>query len=91
MQTTKKLKIFGRVQGVYFRESMCRQAQHLGVTGWVRNNRDGTVEAVVQGTSTAVAAIIRWAEIGPELARVDQVEISEASGEYIDFARRDTM
>lgn len=91
MITTKKLKIFGRVQGVYFRESMYREAQYLGVTGWVRNNRDGTVEAVVQGTETAVAAIIRWAEIGPELARVDQVEISEASGEYTDFARQDTV
>lgn len=91
MKTTKNLKIFGRVQGVYFRESMCREALQLGVTGWVRNNRDGTVEAVTQGTATAVAAIIRWAEIGPELARVDQVEISEASGEYTDFARQDTV
>lgn len=91
MTATKKLKIFGRVQGVYFRESMCREAQHLGITGWVRNNRDGTVEAVVQGTATAVAAIIRWAEIGPELAQVDQVEISEVSGEYTDFARQNTV
>ena len=91
METTKKLKIYGRVQGVYFRESMCREAQHLGIAGWVRNNRDGTVEAVVQGTATAVAAIIKWAWGGPELAQVEQVEISEASGEYADFTRRETV
>ncbi|MCE5180327.1 MAG: acylphosphatase [Betaproteobacteria bacterium] len=91
MKTTKQLKIFGRVQGVYFRESMCREAQHLGVTGWVRNNRDGTVEAVVQGTATEVAAIIKWAWGGPELAQVENIEISEASSEYADFARQDTV
>lgn len=90
MKITKNLKIFGQVQGVYFRESMCRQALQLGIVGWVRNNRDGTVEAVVQGTAAAVAAIIEWAGIGPELARVDRVEISESSGDYAGFERADT-
>ncbi|MDD5242065.1 MAG: acylphosphatase [Sulfuricella sp.] len=91
MKTTQSLKIFGRVQGVYFRESMSQQARQFGVTGWVRNNRDGTVEAVVQGTATAVAAIIEWAGIGPELARVDRVEISESSGDYAGFERAGTV
>lgn len=90
MKETRHLKIFGRVQGVFFRESMCRQAQALGVTGWVRNCRDGTVEALVQGSEDAVAAMIEWAKGGPEMARVERVEISAASGEYTDFERRDT-
>lgn len=90
MKETRHLKIFGRVQGVFFRESMCRQAQVLGVTGWVRNCRDGTVEALVQGSEDAVAAMIEWAKVGPEMARVERVEISAASGEYTDFERRDT-
>lgn len=87
---TRHLEIFGRVQGVFFRESMCRQAQRLGVTGWVRNRRDGAVEAMIQGTPAAVAAMIEWAKTGPELARVERVEVSAGDGEYADFTRRDT-
>lgn len=90
MNITQHLKIFGRVQGVFFRESMCREAQQLAITGWVRNCRDGTVEAVVQGTPAAVAAMVDWAKSGPDLARVEHVEISAGSGEYADFIRLDT-
>lgn len=90
MNITRHLKIFGRVQGVFFRESMSREALRLGITGWVRNCRDGTVEAVVQGDPAAVAAILEWARSGPELARVEHVETSEAHGEYADFARLET-
>ena len=90
MNISQHLKVFGHVQGVFFRESMCRKAQQLGITGWVRNRRDGTVEAIIQGTPEAVSAMIEWARTGPELARVEGLEISAGSGEYADFERLDT-
>jgi len=58
----KHLKISGRVQGVGFRYSMSEEAERLGVTGWVRNRRDGTVEAVIDGTPDAVEAVLAWKE-----------------------------
>ena len=90
MNFTQHLKIIGRVQGVFFRESMWRRAQQLGITGWVRNRRDGSVEAMVQGTPEAVAAMVAWARTGPEQARVETVEISAGSGEYAGFERLET-
>jgi acylphosphatase len=72
---TQRLLIQGRVQGVWFRESMRREAERLGVTGWVRNTPDGEVEAVVQGPAEAVDALIEWARSGPPMARVDGIEI----------------
>ena len=62
---TCRLVVTGRVQGVGFRMFMTREAQAAGVTGWVRNRRDGTVEAVVQGTTGAVERIIAWTRRGP--------------------------
>ena len=85
---THHLRIHGRVQGVWFRESMRVEAERLHVTGWVRNTPDGKVEAVVQGATEAVTAMIAWAHKGPPLARVDRVEISEAGGEYSGFEKR---
>ena len=82
---TLRLVIHGRVQGVFFRDSMFREAQQLAVSGWVRNRSDGTVEAVVQGTSAAVDAIVRWAKRGPERARVEHVEIEPVAGAYAGF------
>lgn len=72
-----ELSIRGHVQGVGFRWAMRAEAERLGVTGWVRNRRDGTVEARVTGTSTAVDAIVSWASQGPPLARVERVEARE--------------
>jgi acylphosphatase len=71
---TRRLVIRGRVQGVFYRESMRQEAARLGVTGWVRNQRDGTVEAVVQGTPAAVEAILAWARRGPPDADVSAVD-----------------
>ncbi len=85
---THRLRIHGRVQGVWFRESMRLEAERLNVAGWVRNTPDGKVEAVVQGPAEAVAALIEWAHRGPPLARVDRVEIGEADGDYRGFEKR---
>ena len=75
----RRLVAHGRVQGVWFRESMRREAEALGVTGWVRNRMDGTVEAIVQGEARAVAAIVEWARRGPERAQVRQLDVEEAT------------
>jgi len=87
---TKHLIISGRVQGVGFRFYMERKARELGVTGWVRNRRDGGVEAVVQGSVEAVDAMIAWARRGPSSAVVADVRISDGSGEYAAFEMRPT-
>jgi acylphosphatase len=86
----KRLKISGRAQGVGFRYEMAKQADRLGVTGWVRNCRDGSVEAVVDGPPDKVEAIIAWARRGPPSARVTGIDVSEAQGSYGTFEQRPT-
>jgi acylphosphatase len=86
----KHLKISGRVQGVGFRYCMAEEAVRLGVTGWVRNRRDGTVEAVVDGAPDVVAAILEWARRGPPAAHVTEVQVSEVPGSFERFAARPT-
>jgi acylphosphatase len=71
----RRLRIHGQVQGVGYRESMRREAEKLQVSGWVRNRRDGSVEALVCGTEGAIAAITAWARTGPRLSRVERVLI----------------
>ena len=87
MPITRHLHISGRVQGVWYREAMRLEAERLGVTGWVRNCRDGSVEAVVQGEESALAAIVEWARGGPPAARVDDVVVSPAEGTFTGFER----
>ncbi len=84
---TLHLNIRGVVQGVGFRVYMQREAQKLGVNGWVRNLADGSVEAVVQGESAAVDALVKWAHHGPRNARVSDVQAGPGSGNYSDFER----
>jgi acylphosphatase len=86
----KHLLIAGRVQGVGFRYSMAEEAERLGVTGWVRNRRDGTVEAVLEGEPHALEAILAWARRGPPGARVTDVQISEIAGGFDRFEMRAT-
>ena len=81
----KHLIISGRVQGVGYRASMIDEARRLGVTGWVRNRRDGTVEAIVDGDPDAVAALVAWARRGPPGARVTDVAVGETGGTFGDF------
>ena len=85
---TLHLQILGRVQGVWFRESMRREAERLGVVGWVRNRPDGSVEAVAQGAPEAVDALVEWARIGPPQARVERIIETETEGHYRVFEKR---
>lgn len=66
----------GHVQGVYFRDTLRRRALAAGVAGWVRNNRDGTVEAVFEGEPEAVARLVDFCRAGPRGARVARVEVA---------------
>lgn len=66
-------------------------AQNYGVSGWVRNRRDGRVEAMAQGDEKAVEAFIQWAHKGPDLSHVDQVEVLEGSGDFSSFEIEDTI
>ena len=92
MKITRRLRISGRVQGVYFRESMRQRAEQLNVTGWVRNCPDGTVEAIAQGDAFKVGRLIEWAERGPAAAQVDnvEVEIVEEIVHYTIFDKKPT-
>jgi acylphosphatase len=90
---SKHLVVHGRVQGVGYRASMAEAADALGVSGWVRNRRDGTVEALVVGSAGAVDALLAWAHRGPPLARVDRVAVSAAvpePGAAVGFEQRET-
>jgi acylphosphatase len=87
---TRHLRIRGRVQGVGFRMYMLDEARRHGVAGWVRNRRDGSVEAVVQGEADAVEAVIAWARQGPPSARVTDVDVNDGDGDYTEFEQRAT-
>lgn len=86
----KHVHIAGRVQGVFFRASAAREAERLGLGGWVRNLPDGRVEAVVEGDEAAVAAWLAWAHRGPPHARVDRLDAvdEEPRGEAKEFRVR---
>ena len=87
MKLTRRMRITGRVQGVGYREAMCDTAVRLGVSGWVRNRADGSVEAVAHGSPQAVDGFIAWARRGPPSARVTEVEVSDDRGDYRGFAQ----
>jgi acylphosphatase len=78
-----RLRITGRVQGVGFRYAMQSEAARRGLSGWVRNRRDGSVEALVQGEAGAVEALVDWARRGPAGARVDALRSEAAEGEPV--------
>ncbi|OIQ97758.1 acylphosphatase [mine drainage metagenome] len=89
----RHLIVTGTVQGVGYRHGMSREAQRLGISGWVRNHKDGSVEALVEGSAEAVAAIIAWARRGPQNARAIHVaveydsELGKCLGESEGFVR----
>ncbi len=82
-----QLTIRGRVQGVYFRASTLYEAQRLGLTGWVRNCADGSVETVAEGSKNKVEVFIAWCRVGPSGARVKDVDVKwqAASQEFKAF------
>lgn len=88
MTEIRRLVITGRVQGVWYRAGMAQAAQALGVTGWVRNRSDGSVEAMVAGNDEQVAAIINWARRGPPAAAVEHVAVELGSGTFAGFEQR---
>lgn len=80
---TRRLQISGRVQGVGFRYAMQQEAARRGVRGWVRNRRDGSVEALLVGDDGAVEALSAWARQGPPGAKVSQVHVHPASEDLL--------
>ncbi len=88
---TVQVRIEGRVQGVGYRMWTQRSALGLGLEGWVRNRRDGSVEAVFQGSEAEVAAMIKRCEGGPPGASVTSVEVlAEGVGVFAGFEVRET-
>lgn len=71
----RRVIVTGRVQNVWFRDSCRTEALARGVSGWVRNRPEGSVEAVFEGSPAAVEAMITWCRTGPPRARVDRVEV----------------
>lgn len=102
MQTTRftpdtavarHLHITGRVQDTFFRDSMAMQADALGVCGWVRDRRDGSVEAVACGPASALRALIDWAHRGPLQGRVHRVAVTptDTADVLIGFEQREPI
>ena len=79
---TRQIRVSGRVQGVGYRDALRWEAEKRGVTGWVRNRSDGSVEALLQGTQEAVDALIAWARTGPPAARVAEVRTDFPASEF---------
>ena len=73
----RRVVVRGRVQGVFFRDSVRRQAESSGVCGWVANRPDGSVEAVFEGEPDAVERLIEFSRRGPSRAEVKGVEITD--------------
>ncbi|HEY1461026.1 MAG TPA: acylphosphatase [Casimicrobiaceae bacterium] len=84
----RRIVVSGRVQGVGFRYALADEARSRGIRGWVRNRRDGSVEAMLAGDADAVDALVAWARRGPPSARVSSVEIEavqDTAGNFDDF------
>ena len=88
----RHLAITGRVQNVFYRDWLVEQALSLGITGWVRNRADGSVEAMVAGSSEMIAAIVAKARQGSPASRVADVTVEEAPTQIFDgFEKRSTV
>ncbi|MCK4502098.1 MAG: acylphosphatase [Desulfuromonadales bacterium] len=90
MDTCVKVRVTGRVQGVWFRQSTKECADQHGVYGWCRNNPDGSVEAVFAGEEVAVNAVVKWCKTGPVMAQVDSVQVEKhtPTEDFVDFQIR---
>lgn len=83
----RRVVVSGQVQGVFFRDTCRREALRRGVTGWVRNCPDGTVEAVFEGPPEEVSAMVAWSRRGPAQAVVDDARVTEEPPEGADGFR----
>ena len=81
MTVARRVVVYGRVQGVFFREATRRRAYRAGVAGWVRNNDDGSVEAWFEGDPDDVDVMVHFAGIGPSGAHVENVDVDEVEPE----------
>lgn len=81
------LFLSGKIQGVFFRDSMKKKAEKLGVSGWVKNLKDGRVEAVFEGKKDKVESMVKWSNKGPILAKVEDLEADweEPKGNFKEF------
>lgn len=77
----RRVRAAGRVQGVFFRDSVRREADRRGVTGWARNNGDGTAEAVFEGSADAVDSMVQFVRSGPGHAEVSAVDVESEEPE----------
>ena len=77
----RRIVVSGHVQGVFFRDSTRERAEAAGVTGWVRNREDGSVEALLEGTPSAVESVIGFVREGPDRAHVHDIEVSNCAPE----------
>jgi acylphosphatase len=82
--TRRRVIVRGRVQGVFFRDTVRRRAREEGVAGWIRNRSDGAVEAAFEGDADAVARLVDLCRSGPQGARVEEVEVFEETPEGLD-------
>ncbi|MFL6845358.1 MAG: acylphosphatase [Allosphingosinicella sp.] len=81
MMAGSRVRIFGRVQGVAFRDWTLHRARALGVRGWVRNRNDGSVELLAFGSDEAVETLIADCRVGPPAARVERIEVEAVEGD----------
>jgi acylphosphatase len=77
----RRVRVSGRVQGVFFRDSTRQRAQAHGVAGWIANCRDGAVEAVLEGSPEAVERVVRFMSTGPPEAAVEHVDVKDEAPE----------
>ena len=86
-QQRVRLLVSGNVQGVFFRQALKVVAKKNNVLGWVRNLKDGGVEAILEGDNKSINSVIEWIRIGPANSRVDDIEVSneEFKNEFSTF------
>jgi len=87
VNTRVRIVVHGSVQGVSFRYYTCRRALELGVSGWVRNLPDDTVEGLFEGNDSAVQSLVEWCRLGPSAARVERLDVRRDTytGEFESF------
>lgn len=94
MLESRLVRVFGRVQGIGYRDACVSRARELGVTGWVRNRMDESVEAMLQGSPEQLARMCRWLRDGLPAARIDRLETTPVPlpfPRFDDFVRLPTL